>query len=113
MKVDASGYFATGTQARDAAVEAERVGYDGWFTPQTQTDTFVASALAATATSNVHIGTAIVVAFARNPMTVALQANHVQLLSEGRFLLGVGSQFRPGKPGRRSTSRATSTPTRS
>jgi probable F420-dependent oxidoreductase len=95
MKIDASGYFPTVTEARDAAVDAERLGYDGWFTPETQTDPFVASALAATATANVQIGTAIVVAFARNPMTVALQANDVQLLSEGRFLLGLGSQIRP------------------
>jgi probable F420-dependent oxidoreductase len=95
MKVDASGYFATVTQAKDAAVAAERLGYDGWFTPETQTDPFVASALAATTTNDVQIGTAIAVAFARNPMTVALQANDVQLLSEGRFLLGLGSQIRP------------------
>ena len=35
------------------------------------------------------------VAFARNPMTVALQANDVQALSGGRFALGLGSQIKP------------------
>ena len=35
------------------------------------------------------------VAFARNPMTVALQANDVQALSGGRFTLGLGSQIKP------------------
>jgi probable F420-dependent oxidoreductase len=35
------------------------------------------------------------VAFARNPMSLAVQANDVQLLSGGRLLLGLGSQIRP------------------
>jgi probable F420-dependent oxidoreductase len=95
MKIDASGYFSTVSQASEAAVAAERLGYDGWFTPETQTDPFVAAATAAGATDGIEIGTAIVVAFARNPMTVALQANDLQLLSGGRFLLGLGSQIRP------------------
>jgi probable F420-dependent oxidoreductase len=41
------------------------------------------------------VGTAIAVAFARNPMTVALQANDLQALSGGRFALGLGSQIKP------------------
>ena len=41
------------------------------------------------------IGRAIAVAFARNPMSLAVQANDLQLLSRGRLLLGLGSQIRP------------------
>jgi probable F420-dependent oxidoreductase len=95
MKIDTLGYFSTVNEARDAAVTAERLGFDAWFTPETQTDPFVAAAMGATATEHVGIGTAIVVAFGRNPMTVALQANDLQLASEGRFVLGLGSQIRP------------------
>jgi probable F420-dependent oxidoreductase len=35
------------------------------------------------------------VAFARNPMTLAVLANDLQLLTKGRFMLGIGSQIKP------------------
>jgi probable F420-dependent oxidoreductase len=35
------------------------------------------------------------VAFARNPMTLAVVANDLQLLTKGRFMLGMGSQIKP------------------
>jgi probable F420-dependent oxidoreductase len=35
------------------------------------------------------------VAFARNPMNLAVLANDLQLLSQGRFMLGLGSQIKP------------------
>jgi alkanesulfonate monooxygenase SsuD/methylene tetrahydromethanopterin reductase-like flavin-dependent oxidoreductase (luciferase family) len=37
----------------------------------------------------------IAVAFARNPMNLAMLANDIQLLAAGRFQLGLGSQVRP------------------
>src|SRR2546429_9102001 len=46
-------------------------------------------------TSRAVVGTAIAVAFARNPMSMAYVANDVQLHSQGRFLLGLGSQVKP------------------
>ena len=95
MKVDAGQYAETIDSAADAAVAAERDGYDGWWAFETQIDPFLACAVAAERTERVEIGTSIVVAFARNPMTVALQANDVQALSGGRFTLGLGSQIKP------------------
>jgi probable F420-dependent oxidoreductase len=41
------------------------------------------------------LGTAITVAFARTPMTVATVAHDLQRFSAGRFHLGLGSQIRP------------------
>ncbi len=41
------------------------------------------------------LGTGIAVAFARNPMTLAMVANDLQTLSKGRFMLGLGSQIKP------------------
>jgi probable F420-dependent oxidoreductase len=38
---------------------------------------------------------AIAVAFARNPMNLAVLANDLQLISAGRFQLGLGSQVKP------------------
>jgi probable F420-dependent oxidoreductase len=81
--------------AREAAAEAERDGYAGAWTSEITHDPFVALGLAAVATDTIELGTAIVVAFARNPMSLAMQANDVQLLSRGRLLLGLGSQIRP------------------
>lgn len=95
MKVDAGGYFGTVDAAAGAALDAEGQGYDGWFAVETQIDPFLACVLAAERTQRIDLGTAIAVAFARNPMTVALQANDVQTLSEGRFTLGLGSQIKP------------------
>jgi probable F420-dependent oxidoreductase len=95
MKIDAGGYAATVIEAGETAVRAERDGYDGWWVAETQIDPFLASAVAAQRTDRIEIATAIAVAFARNPMTVALQANDLQILSEGRFALGLGSQIKP------------------
>jgi probable F420-dependent oxidoreductase len=95
MKIDAGGYAGSIDDAAKAAVQAEADGYDGWFAVETQIDPFLGCALAAERTENLEIGTGIAVAFARNPMTVALQANDVQALSGGRFILGLGSQIKP------------------
>ena len=95
MKVDSGTYATTIDGAADLAVAAEADGYDGWWAFETQIDPFLSCVLAAERTERIEVGTSIVVAFARNPMTVALQANDVQLLSEGRFTLGLGSQIKP------------------
>ncbi len=95
MRVDSGQYVPTLDAAGQTAVEAEANGYDGWWAFETQIDPFLGCAIAAERTDRIDLGTAIVVAFARNPMTVALQANDVQSLSGGRFTLGLGSQIKP------------------
>jgi probable F420-dependent oxidoreductase len=95
MKVDLTGYSATVDAAGAEAVGAEAFGYDGWWAAETQIDPFIACTVGAERTRRVEIGTAIAVAFARNPMTVAIQANDVHALSGGRFALGLGSQIKP------------------
>src|SRR3954463_13750563 len=95
MQVDTGAYAATVDEAARAAVDAERFGYDGWYALETKHDPFLGCAVAAERTERVQVGTGIAVAFARNPMTVALQANDVQALSGGRFILGLGSQIKP------------------
>ena len=95
MKVDSGTYAPTIDAAGELAVAAEGDGYDGWWAFETQIDPFLACTVAAERTERVGVGTSIVVAFARNPMTVALQANDVQTLSGGRFTVGLGSQIKP------------------
>ncbi|HZO05933.1 MAG TPA: TIGR03617 family F420-dependent LLM class oxidoreductase [Solirubrobacterales bacterium] len=111
MKVDFTGSFARLEDAGDSAAEAERRGYDGWWVTETKVDPPLACAVAAQRSERIAIGTAVTIAFARNPMTVALQANDLQALSGGRFSLGLGSQIKAhvtkrfsmpwGKPGSR------------
>src|SRR4051794_8723333 len=95
MQVDIGGYAASVDEAGEGALRAERLGYDGWWALETKHDPFVGAAVAAERTERVQLGTQIAVAFARNPMTVAVQANDVQALSGGRFVLGLGSQIKP------------------
>jgi probable F420-dependent oxidoreductase len=77
------------------AAQAETAGYDGISATELQHDPFITIALAARDTSTIQLSTGIAVAFARNPMTVAVAANDIQLLSRGRFTLGLGSQIKP------------------
>jgi len=75
--------------------ELEAAGYDGASTFETNHDPFIPLALAARETTSLHLGTAVAIAFARNPMNVAQIGFDLQLLSRGRFTLGLGSQIRP------------------
>jgi probable F420-dependent oxidoreductase len=87
--------MAAGPLATEAAaVAAEAEGYDGFGVPETQHDAFTCLALAARATKTISLQSAIAVAFARNPMNLAMQANDIQQISAGRFQLGLGSQVK-------------------
>ena len=79
--------------AADAAL-VESLGYDGLMTEETKDDPFVIMALAAQATSRIELGTAVTIAFARSPTSMAMSAWSLQKLSHGRFTLGLGPQVR-------------------
>jgi probable F420-dependent oxidoreductase len=81
---------AAATDAR----AAEEAGYAGAFTGEVSADPFLPLALAAAATRQLTIGTAIAVAFARSPMTLAYTAHDLQRLSGGRLMIGLGSQVK-------------------
>src|SRR3954451_1296661 len=96
MDIDFSPHVgASPLEVEAAAVRAEQEGYDGFGAPETRHDVFSALTLAARATSRITLQSAIAVAFARTPMTLAVQANDAQLISRGRFQLGLGSQVKP------------------
>ena len=94
MKVDQ--YMVPGVVAGavEQAVWAEKMGFDGLFSTDTAHDPFLPIAAAAATTARMDLGTAIAVAFARSPMTVAYSAWDLAELSDGRFLLGLGTQVR-------------------
>ncbi len=83
------------TEAGKGAAEAEAKGYDGVWAAETSHDPFLQLVTAAQSTERISIGTNIAVAFSRNPMTMAVQANDLQWLSKGRMVLGLGSQIKP------------------
>jgi len=94
MKVDGS----IGMDLRSVAQKAQEVeaaGYSGAWTAETSHDPFLPLLLAAEHTERLEIGTSIAVAFARNPMTLANTAWDLQAYSQGRFILGLGSQIKP------------------
>lgn len=94
MKVDGS-VSAELSQTAETARDAEAAGYDGVWVAETAHDPFMPMAIAAEHTESVELGTGIAVAFARNPMNLANVADDLQRYSEGRFILGLGSQIKP------------------
>jgi probable F420-dependent oxidoreductase len=93
VKIDTHLGDLTGAAERAPALEA--AGYDGLLTVETQHDPFLPLVVAAEHTQRAELITAIAVAFARNPMTLAHLGHDLQAFSRGRFILGLGSQIRP------------------
>lgn len=73
----------------------ERSPASALYVPEGAHDAFVYMALAADGTERIGLGTSIALAFARSPMAMAYPAYDLQRLSDGRFVLGLGSQIKP------------------
>jgi probable F420-dependent oxidoreductase len=94
MRVD---HYSYGMPTRDIATSVralEEVGVDGWFTAEAGFDPVVPATIAAAHSDRIAVGTGILIAFARAPMTTAYLAHGLQEAAEGRFLLGIGSQIK-------------------
>lgn len=76
------------------AQAAEALGFDALWTQETQHDPFLPCALIAEHTARLHAGTAIAVSFARSPANLAYTAWDLAAQSEGRFMLGLGTQVK-------------------
>jgi probable F420-dependent oxidoreductase len=77
------------------AQRAETLGVQGVWTTETQHDPFLPHPLIAAHTTHLEHGTAVAIAFARSPMTVAHTAWDLAAQSNGRFILGLGTQVKP------------------
>jgi len=95
MKIDIGIIVSNPIEAGPAIKQLEDAGYDGAYTFEGAHDPFLPLVSAATQTSNIELITSIAVAFARNPMTLANIGFDLNLISEGRFILGLGSQIKP------------------
>ena len=96
MKLDV-GLGTEGDYLKDierTARAAEDLGFAGLWTSETKHDAFLPLAIAAGDTQNMELGTSVAIAFSRSPMETAQTAWDLQDLSDGRFVLGLGTQVR-------------------
>jgi probable F420-dependent oxidoreductase len=81
-------------EAGPAGAAAEAVGFDAVMTVELGHDPFTPLALAALATERIELTPSIAVAFPRSPTVIASQAWDLHANSNGRFVLGLGSQVK-------------------
>ena len=94
MRIDANLISHSLSDMADLAMAAEAIGFDGVWTAETRNDPFLPLVLAAEHSHRLELGTAIAVAFARSPANLAYMAWDLARYSQGRFILGLGSQVR-------------------
>lgn len=76
-------------------VRAEELGYEsGWVAEGHGGDQFAVAAAAASKTERIKLGTAISSVFVRTPPTIAMAAATLDDISNGRFILGLGSSHK-------------------
>lgn len=90
--------FSAGLNASETvecAQLAESLGYDSvWMAEGHGGDQFAVLSAVAAQTSSVQLGTCISSVFVRSAPTIAMSAAVVDQLSEGRFILGLGSSHK-------------------
>lgn len=74
--------------------QVEAFGFSGLWTAETSHNPFLPLTHAASATERISLGTGIAVAFPRSPMVVANVAWDLAEQSQGRFILGLGTQVK-------------------
>jgi probable F420-dependent oxidoreductase len=77
-----------------AAQAAEAAGFDAVMSVELRHDPFTPLALAALATERVELTPSVAIAFPRSPTVMAHTAWDLQANSNGRFVLGLGSQVK-------------------
>lgn len=94
MKFDVNIFPTDLNGAGDLAREVEAHGFDGLWTSETAHNPFFPLTHAATATNRIELGTAVAIAFPRSPMVMAQIAWDLAAQSNGRFILGLGTQVK-------------------
>jgi probable F420-dependent oxidoreductase len=93
MKIDGPFYAELGNAAAEGRRLAD-IGYDGVYTLEGSWDPFLPLVLASEHAPHLDLATGIAVAFPRNPMHIAYQAWDLHKYSQGKFMLGIGSQIK-------------------
>lgn len=94
MKVDLSIGMSGPLDAAPRARDLVAAGADGLFSFENAHDVFFPLVLASQAVQT-DLMTNVAMAFPRSPLHTAYAANDLQLFTEGRFRLGLGSQIKP------------------
>ena len=94
MKIDTAFFPSTFDAAAKVAREAEELGFDGLWSAETSHDPFFPLAVAARETERITIGTGVAIVFPRSPMVLANICWDLQANSNGRFILGLGTQVK-------------------
>jgi probable F420-dependent oxidoreductase len=95
MKIDAALTTTDLHAVPEHARRLEARGYDGLYSFEGPHDPFFPLLLAGEHTDRLELTTAVAIAFARSPMTLANMSYDLQLASKGRFNLGLGTQIKP------------------
>jgi probable F420-dependent oxidoreductase len=93
LKIDV-GIQGFSDETGELAAKAESFGFDGIFTPEVDIDPFLPLALVAEHTEDIELGTRIATSFTRSPMVLAYMAWTLQRYSQGRMILGLGTQVK-------------------
>lgn len=72
----------------------EAAGFESCWAAETGNNSFVQAQLAIQATTKIKVGTAITLAFPRSPTITAMAAMDLDELSDGRFIVGLGTQVK-------------------
>ncbi|TDC98231.1 LLM class flavin-dependent oxidoreductase [Actinomadura sp. 7K507] len=91
MRITFAPWGETLAELTDAARRAEAGGAEVIWVPELHRSATVTAAALAAATERARIGTGIALAFTRSPMITALEALDLDDMSEGRFILGLGT----------------------
>jgi len=96
MKLGVTLPYAEGEMTRAQMVEfvqaADRLGYDTVWVPEAWTyDAFMLLASVAELTVNIKLGTSIVNVYSRTPALIGQSTATLDMLSEGRTVLGIGA----------------------
>jgi probable F420-dependent oxidoreductase len=73
---------------------AESMGFNALWSTETMHDPFLSCAMITEHTEKLSFGTAVAIAFARSPATLAYTAWDLAQVSDGRFILGLGTQVK-------------------
>ena len=72
----------------------EAAGFESCWAAETTNSAFVTAQIAIQATTKIKVGTAIALAFPRSPTITAMEAMDLDELSNGRFMIGLGTQVK-------------------
>jgi len=76
------------------AKQAEEMGFDGIMSSETDCNAFLPQSLMAEHTEEIELGTRIALSFTRSPMVLAYIGWDLTRYSDGRFILGLGTQVK-------------------